>query len=73
MIDVFRPNDPLPFLANYMLNNKTSIKDIKEFINSDYILDKKTNINKNEISNNNNLYYNEDVSDIDDNQLDNRK
>ena len=33
LVDTLRPNDPIPFIANFMLNNKKYMKNLDEFIN----------------------------------------
>lgn len=35
-VDLYRPNDPLVHIANYMLKNKEGIKDVKEFLVTDF-------------------------------------
>jgi hypothetical protein len=31
-LDTFRPSNPIPFLSNYMLKNKESVKDLNQFL-----------------------------------------
>ena len=33
LVDTLRPNDPIPFIANFMLNNKKYMKNLDDFIN----------------------------------------
>lgn len=33
-MDTFRPSNPVPFLSNYMLKNKESVKDLNQFLES---------------------------------------
>lgn len=32
IVDVLRPQDPIPLIANYMLNNKHTMKNLEQFI-----------------------------------------
>lgn len=34
LVDIMRPNDPIPFIANFMLKNKNTLINLEELVKS---------------------------------------